>query len=243
MTTPTPMPGITLDTLFEHIKIKGGRSQRAVILAWILATRNNVPAPILVVTGPSSPLALTRLNELVSSVPVLQELPEQWWAVMQIFAISSQHERVVALGESQSFGIKMIKMRTLHHITQLVQGWTITRYDGRELFIRANALIEASWPYFAKNFSEGMSHLMTTAGGKSTSAKSWEDQKPGIMWALLELDARVAAALGSTWIDTDLQIAPMFEFCRILDAVDEVLDGAHGLALYRTEAMALGEGE
>lgn len=241
--TPTPDPNVTLDTLFEHIKIRGGRSQRAVVLAWILATRNNVPAPILVITGPSSSPAITRLNDLVSSAPVLQAMPDQWWAAMEIFAISSLHERVVAFGEVKSFRPQMIETRALWHITQLVQGWTITRYDGQKFFIRSNAIIEASWPFFVNNFSEGMSHLVTTIGVKTTSEKSWEDQKPGIMWALLELDARVAAALGSTWVDTDLQIAPMREFCRILDAVDQVLNGTHGLALYRTEAMAFGDGK
>ena len=240
--TPTPNPNVTLDTLFEHIKIRGGRSQRAVILAWILATRNNVPAPILVITGPSSSLALTRLNALVSSAPVMRgAIPEPWWAVMQIFASASQHERVVAFDETQD----SIDTRTLWHIAQLVQGWTLARhFDARELFIRANVMLATNWPYgWRDKFGEGMSYLVGISTVKSTGEKRWEQEKPGIMWALLELDARVAAALGSTWVDTDLQIAPMREFCRILDAVDQVLNGTHGLALYRTEAMAFGDGK
>jgi len=222
MTTPTPMPDVDLSTLFLHIPIE--RYHRSIVLAWILATRNNVPAPILVIDGSphsSKTATIARLNTLVSPTNVQRDIPSGWYELMIAFA---QSYNAVAFDNISP----TLSQSTKQHLVQLLFGVTMTSYD-QSSTIQANVILTGQTSLDGM-FKRGMSHTITCLGGELTSDDVWAEELPGILWSLLELDARVAT-LGQLEVSVSPTFTLMLDFCRILAAVDQIL-GTHGFDAY-----------
>jgi hypothetical protein len=229
--TPTPMPDVGLETLWEHISIPRPED-RPIVLAWILATRNNIPAPILLIEGgPDSGKTdiVTRLVSLVSSAEVQRGVPG-WYELMVAFA--GGDKRAVAFDDvfELSGGKKQQMVR-------LLLGVTMTSYD-RCVTIRANAVL-GGLVMPDGHFDRGMSHavMCLESQGKRTSDDAWGNDMPGILWAILELDARVAM-LGRQVVDIHPSLIRMLDFCQILEGVDTVL-GTHSLDFFHKEALTV----
>lgn len=236
MTTPTPMPDINLDSLWDHVAVP--RPLRAITLAWILSTRNGIQAPILLlVGGPHSgkTATITRLNELVSGTKVLRDVPERWWQLMEVFARA--HKGVVAFDDVQP-----LSETRRAQLVQMMRGMKLKRCsDGREVSIKANIMLAGEHFFGASQgaFGDGMSTMLILLVGndKRTRDEHWQRELPGILWSLIELDARVATLGPSREVDIHPDLIPMIGFCRVLDAVDEIL-GTHGLDFYHMTALA-----
>jgi hypothetical protein len=229
------MPDINLDSLWDHVAVP--RPLRAITLAWILSTRNGIQAPILLLAGgPHSgkTATITRLNELVSGAKVLRGVPERWWQLMEVFA---GHEGAVAFDDVQP-----LSEARRAQLVQMMRGVRLERpSDGRRATIRANIMLAGEQFFGASQgaFSDGMSTMLVLLVGsdKRTRDEHWQRELPGILWSLIELDARVATLGTSREVDIHPDLVPMIGFCQVLDAVDEIL-GTHGLDFYHMTGLA-----
>jgi len=231
MTTPTPMPDVGLETLWDHISIPRPED-RPIVLAWILATRNNIAAPILLIEGgPDSGKTdiVTRLVSLVSSAEVQRGVPG-WYELMVAFAKGDKH----AVAFDDVFELSGGKKQQM---VRLLLGMTMLSYD-RRATIRANVIL-GGLVMPDGLFDKGMSHavMCLESQGKRTSDDAWGNDMPGILWAILELDARVAM-LGRQFVDIHPSLIRMLDFCQILEGVDTVL-GTHSLDFFHREALAV----